>query len=274
MRKEIIRNFVFLAITGLFLLAILMLVVMPKTRAWLLENKHVDVDSNLIYAINQGYGDDLVSLNNLSRIYQSSDETVTQVTFIPGEQVYYTFVFKVAASDYIASKADYHANLVIRGEARETATATSGDYLSFLHDCTVLEDSCLFAVLQRGETGSGEDTIIYYDIVKYHNNNGTYTISADGEVSAFSSETTGAVISNDAVASFCPGKTTSSIGAEFDVTIPIVPISNDLLYHEAGNDYIFFMLYVQITYIDTGINQNEQMDSTLTINGSSLLCKN
>ena len=271
MRKQIIKNVIFLAVVSTFFLACMILWMLPKTRAWLLENRHVDVKSNLIYAINQGYGDDLVSLNNLSRIYQSSEETVTQVTFRPGDQVYYTFVFKIVASDYVASKADYHASLVLRGEAKETATSTTGDYLAFLHDCTILEDSCLFAVLKRGQETSGGDTTIYYDIVKYHNNNGTYVVDTDGEIIAFSSETTGAELHNDEVASLCPNQTVASISADFDLTIPIVPISDDLIFEESGNEYIFFMMYVPITYIDTGVNQNTQMDSCLTINGSSIV---
>lgn len=271
MRKQIIKNVLFLAVISTFFLACMILLMLPKTRAWLLENRHIDAESNLIYAINQGYGDDLVSLNNLSRIYQSSDETVTQVTFRPGDQVYYTFVFRILASEYNANNKNYHASLVIRGEARDTATSTSGDYLDFLHDCTILEDSCLFAVLKRGQSTNEGSTVIYYDIVKYHNNNGSYEMATDGEVTAFSSETTGATMNNEEVASLCPNKTVASISADFNVTIPIVPISNDLIVNEEGNDYIFFMVYVPITYIDTGVNQNNQMDSTLTINGSSIL---
>ena len=273
MRKEIIRNLVFLCIASALLLTGLIFGTISATKAWLLKNEHIDADSNLIYAINQGYGDDLVSLNNLARVYESSQETVTKVTFIPGDQVYYMFRFSIPVDDYISSKTNYNVDLVIRGEAQEGANSTDGDYLSFLHDCTIEANSCMLAVLSRHETTENDNTIVYYDIVKYHNNNGTYTIDDDGEVSSFSSETTGALVTNAAVTSFCPDEQASSVKANFDLTIPIVSIDSSMIYNDGTNDLYWFMIYVPIKYIDTGVNQNNQMDSTLTINGSHIILR-
>ena len=154
MKKAVIRNIIYLSIVGSFCVTVISLMLIPKTRGWFMQNDHISNNSELIYAINQGYGDDLISLNNMSRIYQTSDETVTEVMFVPGDQIYYTFVFRIKLEDYVVEKNRYNVSLVIRAEASENAIQdVSGDYLSFLHNCTIRQNSLLFSVLYRGDLG-------------------------------------------------------------------------------------------------------------------------
>ena len=272
MKKAVIRNIIYLSIVGSFCVTVIALMLIPKTRGWFMQNDHISNNSELIYAINQGYGDDLISLNNMSRIYQTSDETVTEVMFVPGDQIYYTFVFRIKLEDYVVAKNRYNVSLVIRAEASENAVAdVSGDYLSFLHNCTIRQNSLLFSVLYRGvETIDGNDSV-YYDYIKYNNEGGNYTIDPDGEIVTFNSTTIGAETLNSSVPSFCPNETVESIGADFSIQIPILPISQDIIYEEDDESYLFFMLFVPILYIDTDEVQNIEMDSTLTINGSTIL---
>ena len=273
MKKGLIRNIIYLSVVGSFCISIIVLMLIPKTRGWFMQNDHISNNSELIYAINQGYGDDLVSLNNFSRIYQTSDETVTNIMFVPGDQVYYTFVFRIKAEDYINTKTHYNVNLVIRAEDAEThEEGVTGDYLSFLHDCTIRENSLMFSVLYRGVDIIDGNESVYYDYIRYDYQGGTYTIDPDGDVVTFNSETTNARALNTEVASLCPNKTEQSISAEFNIEIPILPTNQSLIYEdENGDEYLFFMLFIPILYKDTHINQNPQMDSTLTINGSTIL---
>ena len=273
-KKGTIITIIYLSIVGTLCATVIFLFLFPKTRGWFMQNDHIDNDSELIYAINQGLGDNLVSLNNLSRIYQTSDETVTTVMFVPGDQVYYTFIFKIDANDYAVNKSTYDVSLVIRAEATENAHEDDGRYLDFLHDCTIEEDSILFSVLQRGTANIDGNDVVYYDVVKYSEDNGTYVMDAEGDISAFNSETTGAEATNESVPSLCPNKTVGSIAADFEIDIPIVEINEDLIYTDENDDsYLFFMLYIPILYIDTGVNQNPQMDNRLTINGSTIFLK-
>ena len=237
-------------------------------------NDHIDNNSELIYSINQGYGDDLVSLNNLSRIYQTSDESVTTVMFVPGDIVYYTFVFRIKYSDYVNTKTMYDVSLVLRAEASEDATGDNGKYLEFLHDSMIEQNTVKFGVLRRGSEVIDGNEAVYYDVVKYSNNAGTYSIDNEGSIVTFDATTTGAQTLNTEVTSLCPNKQESGIGANFTITIPIVPTTSDIVFTDENSDeYLFFMLYIPIFYVDTGINQNNQMDSVLTINGSTILLR-
>ena len=273
---------VVIAILSVLLVAIL-LTGPEKAFGWLQSNRHVTGSSNEIYAVNQGFANNIAEFATnsdeefnaaVSNIFQSSSSSHVE-TVIPGDEIFYSFYARIRNEDLVNGVFEYLVELNITGEAREDAPEGTGDYLSFLQNCRIEANRARFIVLRK--TGEAFTHIKYYSDAS---EGGTLKqrgeeILDDGDISFSYFDYNGGTspsFSNSYVESFCPDGTDESIGATLTVTIPdlagIVPIVQ-----EEGEDYVYIMIFVPIWYVDTETNQNHEMNSVLKINGCTIIAQ-
>ena len=251
------------------------------SSAWLQNNTSLTTSSNEIYAVNQGFANNIADFATnsdeefnavVSSIFNSSSSAHYQ-TVLPGDEVFYSFYARIRFSDVEAGITRYHVNLTISGEAREDAPAGTGDYLGFLHNCRIEENRSRFIVLEK--KGDAFDHIIYYSDGSSGGTlkpkDGDFDADADTTYSYFDyNEGIIPSFTNTEVLSFCPDGTDESIGASLEITIPnlagIVPVSE-----EEGDSFVYLMVFVPIWYIDIEENQNSEMNSVLKINGCTIV---
>ncbi len=289
MKKTIIKSTIFVTLL-LITLVVTFSAYRAANYAWYSSNEHLGTSSNKIYSINKGLENNVLTNNQFSpdRIYPSVDDDIRDEIFIPGDYVYYSFIAKIKKSVVEAGEKTLQIDLTLEGKALEGHTSESGDYLSFIHNCTIQENQSKIAMLRRGNDADGE--AIYYDPVAYYKNNGSYVMLESGEdytgdaedLIYFFDYETEIRVSNTAVESMCPDETDEGIEAKFIINIPDLDIDEYPVYTEKqlddeGNvlagteeDYILFMLYIPIWYKDTGENQNNEMDSCLIVSGCTI----
>ena len=280
--KKMTKTILILILSIIFLIVSLSI----NVFSWVLSNKKVVSSSNEIYAINQGFSNNISSFANnsdaefdaaVSNIFNSSDSERYE-TIIPGDEVYYSFYAVIRNQDLQNGILQYQVDLSITGEAKQGAPAGTGDYISFLQNCRIQANRARIIVLRKNGNSESFTHIKYYAdasnggvLTQKDNNDENYDEENDTLYSYF--DYNGGVapsLVNSSVSTFCNGNTAEAIGASFNITIPNlagnVPIAN-----EEGVENVYIMIFIPIWYYDTGANQNHEMNSILKITGCTII---
>lgn len=283
MKKLVIKSAFLIVVLTVICSMSIGLMVSTDADGWFTHNEHLDADSNVIYSINQDYGADFSSLDDIPKIY-IAENSISKVTYIPGDVVYYTFIFKMPVESLVSTKTDYYVNPIIDidvvTEEGEEYEGEYGDYLSFGYNLCLEENAVLLVVLEKGTTtiAPSDEEVESFTPIKYHYDatSGKVVRGADGDntYSYFGSETTHATFTSTGVEHFCDGVSKDSLNANFSCVFPILDTSEYPIFTEGeGEDaqsYVYFMLYIPIWYVDIEVEQNQEMDCVLTISGCAI----
>lgn len=277
-KKTIRTQITVIAVLSVLLVGI---VLSGPTFGWLQSNRRMTGVSNEIYAVNQGFANNIAEFATdsdeefdaaVSNIFHSSSSTHYE-TVIPGDEVFYSFYARIRNADIENGILQYQVELNITGEAKADAPEGSGDYISFLSHCRVEANRARIIVLRKN--GEAFNHVKYYSDAS---DGGTLKQRGNepldpGDTSYSYFDYNGGTapsFTNTYVDSFCPGGTADSIGATLTVTIPDLA-GNVPVTQEEGEDYVYIMIFVPIWYVDTGANQNHEMNSVLKINGCTII---
>lgn len=212
------------------------------STAWFREDRSSYMTANHIYSITQGEANNIASFKNDGEFDADLQLEVINgdftERFIPGDVLFYTFI----VSDIDVSTAQTYM-MELSGMTAE-AIGVGSDATSFVSNCRIESDTLVIAVLQ--EMGNEEDGYYYelypYDIsgnAFYDSSNGLYSTGVD----YIYTEPNG-------------------LEVELQFTLP-----SGVAYPPETAGVADLLVIVPIWYMDTGLNQNIEMDCSLTIAG-------
>ena len=242
MHRNLIKKGVFAFSAFLVLVVACLFWFGSTSTAWFREDRTSYMSASHIYSITQGEANNIASFKNEGAFdadlqFEVINGEFTE-RFIPGDVLYYTFI--VTDID-IASNQNFMmelAGMVAQAEGPES------DSISFVSNCRIEADTLILAVLE--EFGNEEDGYYYelypYDIegnAFYDSSNGLYNTGVDYIYTEI-----------------------NGLEVELQFTIP-----SNVAYPPVTNGVADLLVIVPIWYMDTGANQNIEMDCSLTIAG-------
>ena len=279
MPKKMTKTILILIISIVFLVVSLSV----NVFSWVLSNKKVESRSNEIYAVNQGFANNISNFAGnsdeefdaaIEQIFNSSDSAHYE-TIIPGDEVYYSFYAVIRNQDLENGVLQYQVDLNITGSAMENAPSGTGDYISFLQNCRIQANRARIVVLRKNGSSDSFTHIKYYSDTseggELKQRDANYNENDDTLYSYFDyngGESPSLV--STGVNTFCNGSTSEDIGASFTITIPDLAGKVPII-EEAGVENAYIMIFIPIWYYDTGVNQNHEMNSILKIEGCTIV---
>jgi hypothetical protein len=212
------------------------------STAWFREDRTSYMSASHIYSITQGEANNIASFKNEGQFdadlqFEVINGEFTE-RFIPGDVLYYTFI--VTDID-ISSTQSFMMEL--SGMIAQ-AEGVGADSISFVSNCRIEADTLILAVLE--EFGNEEDGY-YYELYPYDVNGNAFYDSTNG-------------LSNTAVDYIYTEP--NGLEVELQFTLP-----TGIAYPPVTNGIADLLVIVPIWYMDTGANQNIEMDCSLTIAG-------
>jgi hypothetical protein len=215
------------------------------SNAWFKDNRSSYFNASHIYSITQGEANNIASFKNGGEFdadlqFEVINGEFTE-RFIPGDLLYYTFI--VSDID-ITSSQTYMLEMMGMDAA---AIGTGADAVSFASNCRIEADTLIIAVLEKlGDESTG----YYYELYPYDISGNSFYDVSNGLYNA----------GVDSIYTISDG-----LAAEFTFTIP-----NAMSYPAATGGVCDLLVIVPIWYMDTGADQNTEMDCSLTIAGCTI----
>lgn len=249
MSKQLIKRGIALVSVLLVLIVSCALWFGMISNAWFKEYRTSYFTASHIYSITQGEANNIASFKNENLFdadlqFEILNGEFTE-RFIPGDVLFYTFI--VPSID-VSSSMTYTLELAGMSAA---AIGVGADAISFVSNCRIEANTIKIAVLEKfGNETEGFNYELYpYDQL----NNSFYDVSKG--------------LYNDGVEHIytSTGPSTGELAVEFKFTIP-----NGMAYPNVTGvnpGIADLLIIVPIWYMDTGLNQNIEMDCSLTIEG-------
>ncbi len=212
------------------------------STAWFREDRTSYMSASHIYSITQGEANNIASFKNEGEFdadlqFEVINGEFTE-RFIPGDVLYYTFI--VTDID-IASNQNFMMELA---GMEALAEGEGADAISFVSNCRIESDTFILAVLEEFANEQGGE---YYELYSYDINGNAFYDSSDG-------------LSNTGVDYIYTEL--NGFNVELQFTLP-----SNIAYPPSTNGIADLLVIVPIWYMDTGANQNIEMDCSLTIAG-------
>ena len=241
MPKDMIKKSI-IAFSALLLLIIACLFRFGSiSTAWFREDRKSGMTASNIYSITQCETSSVAPFKN-DEVAFDADCTLDDImgnyekTIIPGDVLYYAFlILDVDIVSYQTFMMEFAGLLVLEGEGGFNAE-------SFASNLCIEEDTVIFAVLEGTPDGMGGET---YELYPYDNGNAFYSITNTGVDHIYTEE--------------------NGLQADLQFTLP-----EGVAYPAGTNGKADILVIVPVWYMDTGANQNIEMNCSLTIEGCVL----
>lgn len=252
MSKQLIKRGIILVSVLIVLIVSFALWFGMISNAWFKENRTSYFTTSHIYSITQGEANNMASFKNENQFdadldFEDINGDFTE-RFIPGDLLFYTFI--VSNID-VASSQTYVMELV---DVDAAAVGAESDAVSFVNNCVIEPNTIKMAVLERfGDMETG-----YYELYPYDSEDNSFYDVNQGLLNAG--------INFEDCLQTTTGTATTNLEIKFTFTIPSgVTYPAPTNGSAAGSADL--IIIIPIWYMDTSLNQNIEMDCSLTIAG-------
>jgi hypothetical protein len=245
MSRQLIKRSISLIVVLAILVSSCVLWFSMVSKAWFKDDRTSYFNASHIYSITQGEANNIASFKNGGEFnadlqFEVINGEFTE-RFIPGDLLYYTFI--VTGVDVTAAQ-----TYMLEMMGMDAAAIGSGsDAIAFAGNCRIESNTLIIAVLEKlGDESSG----YYYELYPYDINGNSFYDVSNGLYNA----------GVDSIYTVADG-----LAAEFTFTIP-----SGMSYPPATGGTCDLLVIVPIWYMDTGADQNTEMDCSLTIAGCTI----